>query len=209
MHYHLISKFIVFLISFTVVLDSGDGEREKNIAREIAVKLKESLVEESIEVVYITPKLNNNLQQFEKASIVNQTKGDVFVSLHLNSCTSNEAAGFEIFYNPQNIVSNKSLLNWESVHNQYIKSTKILANAILFNLDKEFNEVLNDEQNMANRGITEANVLTLIGIAMPSIMIEMGFITNDMEYNKIKTTEWQKKFVNSLSKSILEFKIKH
>ena len=41
---------------------------------------------------------------------------------------------------------------------------------------------------------------------MPSVLVELGFITNDIESDKLKDTVWQEKAINALSKSVIEYR---
>ena len=205
---YLINKFLIFLVSFTVVLEPGSGDQEKDLAMDITSKLKENLNRKGINVVMVKHG-DGSSSQVDIANTVNQSKGDIFISLHFNACISNQASGFEIFYNHSAEGFNKVPLNWELVQSKYYKNSKALANMVLFGLENEFNEKIDVNLNMINRATTEANLLPLKGIAMPAVLVELGFLTNELEAIKIKDPIWQDKTVNALSKVILNYRQKY
>lgn len=202
----LINNFLIFLISFVVIIDSAQNEKEKDLTFDIASRLKENLIKDKkIDVVFSIE--SKNLTQVERANISNKSKGDIFMSFHLNSTISKDASGFEVFYSKeQNLSDDRVFLSWELVQSKYYKNSKAFANIISFNLNKEFNETVDQNWNTTNRGVTEANLLLLKGIAMPSVLLELGFLTNETEYSKMKNSVWIEKAISAISKAILEYK---
>jgi len=61
------------------------------------------------------------------------------------------------------------------------------------------------ESRAQDRGIKKAPFIVLIGANMPSILVEIGFISNKEERRKLLTDQYQNKIVNGLFKGIKEY----
>jgi N-acetylmuramoyl-L-alanine amidase len=57
--------------------------------------------------------------------------------------------------------------------------------------------------------VRQAKFIVLSGVAMPSILIEVGFISNRAEEAKMKTTDFKDKCAEALAEAILSFKERH
>ena len=80
------------------------------------------------------------------------------------------------------------------------------------NLEESYKFALNVENkiigscNSENRGVKQANFYVLRGTFMPSVLIELGFITNKEEEKKLIDFRYQKRLAKAIFKSIKEFK---
>jgi N-acetylmuramoyl-L-alanine amidase len=54
--------------------------------------------------------------------------------------------------------------------------------------------------------VRQAKFIVLSGVAMPSILIEVGFISNHVEEAKMKTADFKDKCAEALAEAILNFK---
>jgi len=146
----------------TVVLDAGHGgsdwgatfgqRREKDDNLRLALAVQRILESQGVRVV-MTRSTDVFLSLAERSAIANRNNADLFVSIHRNSSTNNTANGVE----------------------NYIFTTAPTSAALYaFNV---LDEIVNaGVQN--NRGVIRGNFAVLRNTTAPSMLLEMGFITN-------------------------------
>ena len=173
-----------------IVIDAGhggtdpgsidEGIEEKDINLQIAIKLKEAMLKKGYQVV-MTRYKDVAISLHNRAKLANQSKGDIFISIHQNSFKDSSIHGIEIFYNPDKGPLDKklasclqeSLINQTKAKNRQIRS------------DRDF--VVIRESNM------------------PACLIESAYLSNEKERNLIITDEYQNKIVDGIIQGIETF----
>ena len=162
---------------------------EKNINLEICLKLKRILEEEGA-TVYMTRygdyDLSNNNAYYRKksdlnnrAKIINLSKADVYISIHLNSISTSTWHGAQVFYDDIN-----------------------LNNVILANIMQQ--QLKNDLKT--TREIKEINnMLMNRKIQIPGILIEAGFLSNESDRYLLKQADYQYKICNSIKSGLIKY----
>ena len=85
--------------------------------------------------------------------------------------------------------------------NQIIKESEFLASEIQNNLDKVL--------TIKNRGVKQAGFYVLHGINMPSVLIELGFITNKKDVRLLNKSRYRQKMAEAIFRSVVTFKEKY
>lgn len=156
-----------------------NGVNEKDITLEVAKKLDSALKKEGYDTVMTRDK-DVYVELKERADIANRNNSDIFISLHCNSFSSESAHGIEVLYNP-----NRS-------------GSKQLAQLVLDELVKA--------TGARNRGIKERPELAVLKhTTMPAILVEMGFISNKAEAQKLQTASYQNKIVEAIVKGVEKY----
>ncbi len=227
----------------TVVIDAGHGgkdpgargnySREKDVALALAKKLKAAINDELPDVKTVMTRSDDTfIELHRRSTIANNNKGDLFVSIHLNSTAegtaprANKQKGVEILVYKfsrageqlEAIRENESI-KYEadkSVYKKYDGSDPaqaILANlflqkyrkrSILFGglVSKEFTE--NDGRR--SKGVVEQSVHVLANSGMPSVLVEVGFINNPEEEEYLNSAEGQNEVVQSILRAIKSYR---
>ena len=169
-----------------VVIDSGHGGHdhgatidditEKNLVTEINNKIK-ALHNDAEVVFHYTRSDDQFVDLNDRANFINQIKPDLAISLHVNQNKNTEANGFEIFVSDKNIQSEKS---------------KELADK----LDSKFSKT-----QLKSRGVKTAPFMVLKKSEYPTMVVELGFISNENDRNYITSENGQ----TEIAKTILEF----
>lgn len=107
---------------------------------------------------------------------------DLFVSLHMNFASSSKAKGTEVYYSK---VNNKKMSGLNS---------KMFASRM-------YRTLIND-LNSKRRGVKQAGFVVIKNNTVPSILIELGFISNSSDRNKLKRISYQKKAAKSIYRGI-------
>ena len=156
----------------------GYGYRESDLNLQVAKKVESKLKSKGIDV-----KMSRSSDIFyslsERAEMANDYGADAFVSIHQNSAEAKSANGIETYYN-RNKEEDKPLSN--DIQTQVISQTG--AN---------------------NRGVKNAEFTVLVKSKMISALVECGFITNELEVNKLSYSSYQDKLANCIDNGIEEY----
>lgn len=183
------------LLGKTIVLDAGHGGVdagaqsgqiiEKDLNLVLVKKLEQELISRGA-TVYLTRKDTNDLSTttvnrkrndlYNRAKYINDISPNMYVSIHLNSTTSQNWKGFQVFYTNKN------------------KENEAIATTITDYL----------KQNISNvRDIKQDNTYYMYKhITSPGILIEAGFISNPNENYMLRQEWYQNKLIKLIAESI-------
>ena len=209
-----------------IVLDAGHGGKdygamngdywEKTVNIDM-IKLLGKELEKDFNVYY-TRKDDTFISLTDRSKFSNGKKAVLFVSIHSNANTNKASNGTEVFYFSKNpSVYAKSVADFEnSVDEKYgIKESAVdfLVNDIIYKQNQERSkrlakgivDKLADATGFKNRGVQGANFAVLRGSEVPAVLIELGFISNDQEAEKLVDPQVQDAMAKSIAKSIREY----
>lgn len=220
---------------YTVVLDAGhggtdpgnlgNGYKEKNIALKVTLKVGELLKKQKgIKVVY-TRKKDVFVELWKRGDVANNVKADLFVSLHCDSHTS-KAYGAGTFVlgargNKTNLAiakrENSVILlekDYKQKYNYNPNSPESVIGLSLLqeeNLDQSLllasliQNRLVSKLKRRNRQVKMDNFQVLRETVMPSVLIELGFLTNKAEGRYLNSKKGQLAMSKSIANSITEY----
>lgn len=205
----------------------GSGYKEKDIALKIVLEVGKQLENHNgIKVVY-TRKKDVFIDLDVRGAIANKANADLFVSVHCNSHNS-QAHGTETYvlgthrnktnfevakkensvifqesnykekYDGFNPNSPESFLAISIAQEEYLDQSIELARLI----QDEFTNSLKRK----SRGVKQAGFIVLHQTVMPSVLIEVGFLTYKREGVYLNSIKGQKEISSSIAKAILEYK---
>ncbi|TDT70505.1 N-acetylmuramoyl-L-alanine amidase [Hypnocyclicus thermotrophus] len=209
-----------------IVIDPGHGGRdpgaingkykEKDLVLSVSKYLKDILKNDF--KIIMTRSTDKFISLNERSAIANRHNANLLISIHANASPSKTARGFEVFYYSKNQSEYaKQLAQFEnSVEEKFggnITATDLIVNDILYRQNQERSAFLANQLidyypkqlNMIKRGSHGANLAVLRGTNAPSILIELGFITNNSEASKMFRRENQKKMAQSIAKIVKEY----
>jgi uncharacterized protein YjdB len=189
--------------SLTVFLDPGHGgwdpgavaggikEAELNLA--VAKKVKALLVERGY-VVYMSRENDSYVDLLDRPKMANSLKTDIFVSIHTNSTVgaSTTVSGIESYYYKYDSAYPSKINTVMHNNPERIKNSISLTNLIQ-------NNMIN-YTSAANRGTDGSSFAVIREASMPATLIEMGFINNSSDRQKLITVSYQ----NILAKAITD-----
>ena len=165
-------------------LDSGSenlGYLEKDINLELALKLEEALKEAGYAVV-MTRNDDSFLELYERSDLANETKADLFISIHQNSYMEDSSVnGIEVYYNSEKSTNDEELA--QSIQGGLINETRAT-----------------DREIRADNGLVVIRETT-----MPSVLIETAYISNKNELSLITSDNYQDKVIRGIIAGIEEF----
>jgi N-acetylmuramoyl-L-alanine amidase len=153
----------------------GFGLQEKDVVLKTGLKVQ-NLLKQTPFNVKMTRSTDTFITLGNRAAFAKRNNGDVFVSIHANAATPS-ATGTETYYsaaaNSQNAADSKLLAT--KIHNRMIESW-----------------------DLRDRGVKQYGYYVLKNNTVPSALLELGFISNKSDNNKLKSDYW----LNSMSKAI-------
>ena len=220
---------------YTVVLDAGhggkdpgnvgNGYKEAKVALRVALDVgKELLTARDIEVIY-TRKKDVFVELHNRAKIANTKKADLFVSIHCDAFHKSEPNGASTFVlglngNKENLEISKrenAVILLEDNYKQNYdydpnSPESVIGLSVLQeeNLDNSLGIASFVQGNFValkrnNRKVKQANFLVLRETVMPSVLIELGFLTNKKEGKFLNTRSGQIKMAKAIADAIKKY----
>jgi N-acetylmuramoyl-L-alanine amidase len=205
----------------------GNGYREKDIALKTVLAIgKELEKNKDIKVVY-TRKTDVFVDLFVRGKIANKEKADLFVSVHCDSHTSQaygagtfvlgthrNQTNFEVAKKENSVIfmeedyeknyagfdpnSPESVMSILLSQEEYLDQSIQLASLI----QKKFTSKLHRK----DRRVKQAGFIVLHQTVMPSVLVELGFLTNKKEGAYLNSKKGQLQMAESIVEAILDYK---
>ncbi|WP_294819998.1 N-acetylmuramoyl-L-alanine amidase [uncultured Flavobacterium sp.] len=221
---------------FRVVLDPGHGGedpgahyggvKEKDIALSVAQKVGKLLDKESVQVVY-TRKTDVFIELDERCTIANKADANLFVSIHCNAEDKLTASGTETWVMGQakNALHlevakrENSVISYEADKTKYQgfdpAKPETFIGLMLQHEQSAFQSIdlarmvqdgFTNGLKRKNRGVKQGPFWVLHRTAMPSILIELGFISYRPEREYLNSDAGQDELAESIVKAIVAYR---
>jgi N-acetylmuramoyl-L-alanine amidase len=215
-----------------IVLDPGHGGKdpgaigvggiaEKDIVLAVAKKLERKLKQEMGVEVVLTRRDDRFIPLEDRTAIANAEGADLFVSLHMNASPNGEAKGLETYYldntndeaslrlaarengTSRRNVSDLQFILSDMTQNMKLEDSITLAHHLQHSLVDGMSTRLAEVKDL---GVKKALFYVLVGARMPSVLVEMFFITNKTEGRAMSQETYQNVVVDALYDGILKYK---
>ncbi len=220
---------------FVIILDPGHGgydpgavgttkKSEKDIVLAVALKLEKKLKKNKKYKVILTRRKDKFLSLDARTDVANHNNGDLFISIHINALKVKKYYGIETFYlnlaadnyskrleRVENAEAQKKISDLQFILADLLKKAntkdsinfaKTVQSSLVFNLRRKY-------KNIRDLGVKNAMFYVLLDTKMPSILVELGFITNKKEEKKLNNKKYQDLLATSLKKGIDNYFSKH
>ena len=172
------------------------GVREKDLTLSVYNKVSSKLA--SLGYTVLTSRnVDKDVDLVDRAEQANNANADMLLSIHFNAGGRGIAHSIETYYyqSQEDIVPK---INKENHNNaERLERSRKLANKVQQNL--LYQTGAND------RGVKRASFTVLRETSIPSILVELGFIDNPEERNKVKTNEYQERLANGIVDGIVAY----
>lgn len=196
----------------TVVLDAGHGAqdpgamgrtglKEKDVALDIALRVKAHLAAAGIRVV-MTRDTDRFRELEDRPYLAARGGGDLFLSIHMNAAASRTVRGVETFVtaaeNYPPTAEAKLTGKYSAVpNNQFNHSNTVLGN--------QLQRALVGITRAEDRGLKRARFVVLRNSAMPAALVECGFLSNSQDEQKLATPSYRETVALGLAQGILNY----
>ena len=214
-----------------VVIDPGHGGHdqgstgrggllEKELVLDVAQRLG-ALIEERLGSEVIYTRTDDTFVSLEsRTELANEKNADLFLSIHANSSPYPSVAGVETYY--LNFSSTRDELDLASRENAGSRKTIHELSDLLQKItqrdkaeeSREFASKMQTSLHSAttrlnptakNRGVKRAPFVVLIGATMPSILAEIGFLSNSREETLLKRSEHRQRLAEALFRGLSRY----
>jgi N-acetylmuramoyl-L-alanine amidase len=214
-----------------VVIDPGHGGHdegtqgpkgllEKDLVLDVALRVGK-LVEDRMGAEVIYTRSDDTFIPLEgRTGLANDKKADLFLSIHANSSPTTHVTGVETYYlnftdskdamevaSRENASSQKSvfelrdLIQRISAHDK-AEESRDFASKIQTALFAFSSRTFTAEKN---RGVRKAPFVVLIGANMPSVLVEIGFLSNSREESLLNKPDYRQKLAEALFRGLTKY----
>ncbi len=169
----------------------ADGTMEKDLNLQFSLRLKEKLEQNGIQVIMTreTDTDTDGVKGFQKkqdliqrAKIANNSQASAFVSIHMNSSSSPDDLGFQIFYG--------------SFH----KDSRVFAEKI-----RDHVRDANICYRIREVKAVPSSLYVFRTVTLPTVLVECGFLSNAKDRALLKQESFQNAFTDAVCQGILQY----
>ena len=208
--------------------NTGNGFLEKKIALQISMQIGNYIKNNSNIKVIFTRTKDKFVKLSERAAIANRSDADLFISIHCDAFTSSKVYGAGTFVlglhrnadnlriaqkensvifleanyqsnyegfdpnNPESVIS--LVLMQETYLEQSIEAANTIQKSFVTNLNRK------------DRTVKQAGFQVLRETYMPSVLVELGFLTNKKEGTYLNSKKGQKEMSETIAKGIINYR---
>jgi N-acetylmuramoyl-L-alanine amidase len=214
-----------------VVIDPGHGGHdqgtegpkgllEKDLVLDVALRVGK-LVQDHMNAEVIYTRTDDTFIPLEgRTALANVKKADLFLSIHANSSPVPRIAGVETYY--LNINGSREAMDVAARENGATQRSifdlqDIIRKITLHDKSEESHELATRVQSslyslslknfpgFKDRGVKSAPFVVLVGANMPSVLAEIGFVSNSKEEALLKKPEYRQKLAEALYKGMEKY----
>jgi N-acetylmuramoyl-L-alanine amidase len=216
----------------TIVIDPGhggdeqgtrgaNGVLEKDLVLDVARRLRAALDARLGVRVLLTRDDDRLVPHDERASIANNNKADLFISLHANSSPSRSAKGAEVFYlsldglgsearkmmdspdaRPVPVLGGGSrdidLILWDMAQARHLSESAAFAVLV--------EEELRRRVDMSPNPVQQAPFRVLVAANMPAVLVEMGFLSHPEQDTEMTSDDFKNRVVQALVDAVVRYR---
>ena len=215
-----------------IVIDAGHGghdsgalcagKKEKDLVLQITKKLYKEFKSEGYKVA-LTRSSDRFLKLGQRTRIADKKDAKVFISIHANAIGDksrfHEVEGVETYFlqktrdaRSQRIAARENAsvlqgtdkLSQDVIIDAVINGPKIIeSNKLAIDVQNNMMKNLNSEyKSVKNGGVRPAPFYILVGASRPSILVEVGYITNPKERKRLFTSDYQEEIVEGIVEGV-------
>ena len=206
-----------------IVVDAGHGGRdpgaqgpgytEAALSLDIALRLEKLLAKEPGVEVVLTRRTDEFVALEERTAIANREGADLFVSIHANASRNRSARGVESYLlnfasTPdaaavaarENASSTLTMRHLNDLVKQIALNSKLdesrdLARHVQTSMVRKLRP---SNQQLRDLGVKQAPFVVLVGASMPSVLVEVSFLTNKQEGRLLSTGAYRQRIAEAL-----------
>lgn len=173
----------------TILIDAGHGGKdegasgqrgtlEKDVTLKMAKEIQREFEKKSDATVILTRDQDDSVTLDDRVGLAKNEKADLFISIHFDAFTSNDVEGITTYYNKEEDIR--------------------LATLIHSNL-------FNQDMGTRDRGVKLGDYFVLRENIQPSILLELGFISNKEDEKRIISQAFQTKASIAIVEGVIEY----
>jgi N-acetylmuramoyl-L-alanine amidase len=198
----------------------SSGAEEKQITLQVALRLR-ALIEARLGIrVILTRDDDTRMSLDDRAAVANNSKADLFLSLHANASPVPAVRGAEVFYLRLDRDGEEALrtastnavalpvlggatrsidvIRWDLAQARHVDASAALGSMI--------EEALRTQVRMSPRPRNAAPLRVLTSVNMPAALIEVGYLTNSDEERSLRSEVYQASLAQAIYNAVVRFR---
>jgi N-acetylmuramoyl-L-alanine amidase len=190
----------------------GAGISEADVVLDVALRLEALLRDAGVEVV-LTRRTDEFIPLEERPAIATREQADLFLSIHANASRIRSARGIESYVlnfstdpNAEAVAARENSATGRTMNNlpEIVKAITLNSKldesrTFAADIQRAMAAQLNGANaELRNHGVKQAPFVVLIGASMPSVLVEISFITNPQEGRLLKTGAYRQRVAQAL-----------
>jgi N-acetylmuramoyl-L-alanine amidase len=191
--------------------DSGTvgvfGYAEKQVTLNVGLELARLLKDEGFQVT-LTRAEDIDMDLDERTTLANKKKADLLVSIHANNAPNKSAQGVETFCMDSTLLACVDCsmdAECKAVACERDRQRCLASNKLANTIHQNVLACANAQYAIADRSVRKSVSQMLLGAAMPSILIEVGFLSNSHEAQLLGQTAYQKLLAQGICDGIKSY----
>ncbi len=217
-----------------IVIDAGHGGEhegavgrngllEKEVTLDIALRVEQLILKAKRIRPVLTRTADVTVGLEERAKMANDANGDLFVSIHANSSEEKNASGSETYFlaaaksdearitellensdfdmqlpdTPRKGKEELDFIIMDLLQTEYLGQSQQLAEVVQDEMQKNL--------NIKSRGINQAGFRVLNHVRMPSVLVEVAFISNKIEERLLGQDDFRQLAAESIYAGLMRF----
>lgn len=219
----------------TVVIDPGHGGKdpgaigprglkEKDVVLDVGKKLGKILKDKYRMNVTYTRKKDVFIPLNERTEIANSKKADLFISIHVNANRLRRLNGIETYIlnwtndkEAMRVAARENAISFKKMQKVQDELQMILQDLARDNKrdesvmlarsvqDSLISTLKKKHRRITDLGVKQALFYVLIGAEMPSILIEVSFISNREEEKRLSKNSYKNKIAEAIAKGVMSY----
>lgn len=216
----------------SVVIDPGHGGAdfgangpsgllEKDLALALAGRIGHELEHLGIRVVY-TRERDAFVSLAERTAIANRAEADLLLSVHANAAEDAAARGFETYFVSLEASDSEALqvamtenrvfdlpdaapdagdivggILGDLIRTEHLRASSLIASSIQRQIGR---------LRGGSRGVKQAPFAVLMGVNMPAVLVEVGFLTHSGDEQRLRRADYQRSIARALADALAPFR---
>ncbi len=172
------------------------GIQEDDVVLRVAHDLRDELKDAGFTVV-LTREDARGIEPDERAERANLVGGDLFISLHANAWFDSRIQGFEAwFLEAAGGVDQDptAFVPWTLVQQQHLAGSADLAEHVTTRVAEQF--------DIPVRGVGQADLPWLMGVDMPAVVLELGYLTNGDDTDRLEDRRDRRRLAAAIAAAV-------
>lgn len=219
--------------SRVVVIDPGHGGedpgaiggdlKEKDVAFDVAARMAAKLAEVRGLKIVRTRERDERVPLRRRFRAAEEATADLFVSIHLNASPNRTASGAEVYFLSIGAATDEAAKEAARLENEADADYVVEEDAALGNLPFSVSlrqsdtlrrssrlaevvlDLLADRDLAEARGVRQAGFAVLKSFQVPSILVEIGFISSEQDRVRLALPDYRQKLAEALADGVLQY----
>jgi N-acetylmuramoyl-L-alanine amidase len=216
----------------TIVIDPGHGGKdsgaigpgglmEKTVVLQIARELRQIMRQALPQArLLLTREHDTFIPLRQRAAIANAQQAHLFISIHANSSKQPQASGIETWYLSfaanarakimaarENQIPEAQLSDLEMILRDMQQTDRINQSAVLAGVTQAslVEHVGTQYDGIVNRGVDGAPFAVLLYTSMPSILVEVSFVSNPRDEERLRNRSYQQALARGIFRGVRQY----